>query len=60
MNYLTELYSLVCINEKHNSQLDLLVQVILELESPDPELVVHTVDEPDFTCGSSGTSLHQL
>ncbi|KAH1219314.1 hypothetical protein AAZX31_13G331100 [Glycine max] len=34
--------------------------VILELESPDPELVVHTVDEPDFTCGSSGTSLHQL
>ncbi|ESW22508.1 hypothetical protein PHAVU_005G158700 [Phaseolus vulgaris] len=34
--------------------------VILELESPDPELVVHTVDEPDFTCGSSGMSLHQL
>lgn len=34
--------------------------VILELESPDPELVIHTVDEPDFTCGSSGMSLHQL
>ncbi|XP_027928587.1 beta-galactosidase 8 isoform X1 [Vigna unguiculata] len=34
--------------------------VILELESPDPELVVHTVNEPDFTCGSSGKSLHQL
>ncbi|TKY48267.1 Beta-galactosidase 17 [Spatholobus suberectus] len=34
--------------------------VILELESPDPELVVRTVDEPDFTCGFSGMSVHQL
>nr|KYP58381.1 Beta-galactosidase 17 [Cajanus cajan] len=31
--------------------------VILELESADPELVIHTVDEPDFTCGFS---VHQL
>ncbi|KAL2332273.1 hypothetical protein Fmac_019854 [Flemingia macrophylla] len=31
--------------------------VILELESPDPELVIYTVDEPDFTCGFS---VHQL
>ncbi|XP_027340911.1 beta-galactosidase 17 isoform X2 [Abrus precatorius] len=33
------------------------VLVILELESPDPELVVHTVDKADFTCGMS---VHQL
>ncbi|KAK7325113.1 hypothetical protein VNO77_29199 [Canavalia gladiata] len=31
--------------------------VILELESPDPKLVVHTVDQPDFTCR---TSVHLL
>jgi len=36
------------------------VQVILELESPDPSLVVHTVDEPDFTCGFNGMNIHQL
>ncbi|CAJ1955431.1 unnamed protein product [Sphenostylis stenocarpa] len=36
------------------------ILVILELESPDPDLVVHTMDEPDFTCGSTGMSLHQL
>ncbi|KAI4355504.1 hypothetical protein L6164_004268 [Bauhinia variegata] len=29
------------------------IVVILELESPNPDFVVHTVDEPDFTCGSS-------
>ncbi|KAF7843491.1 Beta-galactosidase 17 [Senna tora] len=34
--------------------------VILELESPNPEHVVHTVDEPDFTCGSSEMKVHQL
>ncbi|KAK7261708.1 hypothetical protein RIF29_28026 [Crotalaria pallida] len=34
--------------------------VILELESADQELVVHTVDKPDFTCGFSGMNLHQL
>lgn len=34
--------------------------VILELESPDPNLVVHTVGEPDFTCGFSGMKIHQL
>ncbi|KAF1859382.1 hypothetical protein Lal_00009966 [Lupinus albus] len=34
--------------------------VIFELESADPELVVHTVDEPDFTCGYSGMNVHQL
>ncbi|KAK4269231.1 hypothetical protein QN277_022417 [Acacia crassicarpa] len=27
--------------------------VIFELESPSPELVVHSVNEPDFTCGST-------
>ncbi|XP_028797629.1 beta-galactosidase 17 isoform X1 [Neltuma alba] len=27
--------------------------VILELESPNPELVVHSVNEPDFTCRST-------
>ncbi|CAK7356865.1 unnamed protein product [Dovyalis caffra] len=36
------------------------VLVILELESPNPELVIHSVDHPDFTCGSSKSSLHQL
>ncbi|KAI3671640.1 hypothetical protein L1987_87380 [Smallanthus sonchifolius] len=28
------------------------VLVILELESPEPELVVNSVDQPNFTCGS--------
>ncbi|XP_057457830.1 beta-galactosidase 17 isoform X2 [Lotus japonicus] len=32
--------------------------VILELESPDPKLVVQTVDEPNFTCGSSEVNVH--
>ncbi|KAG6782104.1 hypothetical protein POTOM_011492 [Populus tomentosa] len=36
------------------------VLVILELESPSPELVIHSVDHPDFTCGSSKSSVHQL
>lgn len=36
------------------------VLVILELESPNPELVIHSVDHPDFTCGSSKSSVHQL
>ncbi|KAI8529665.1 hypothetical protein RHMOL_Rhmol12G0242200 [Rhododendron molle] len=36
------------------------VVVILELESPDPELVVTSVDQPDFTCGSSSSKVHQL
>ncbi|XP_058780617.1 beta-galactosidase 17-like [Vicia villosa] len=34
--------------------------VILELESPDPKLVVHTVDEPDFTCGFNGMNIHRM
>ncbi|KAI9074031.1 hypothetical protein K1719_043995 [Acacia pycnantha] len=29
--------------------------VIFELESPNPELVVHSVNEPDFTCGSTSS-----
>ncbi|KAJ6348262.1 hypothetical protein OIU76_004684 [Salix suchowensis] len=29
------------------------VLVILELDYPSPELVIHSVDHPDFTCGSS-------
>ncbi|XP_054780948.1 beta-galactosidase 17 isoform X2 [Prosopis cineraria] len=29
------------------------ILVILELESPNPELVVHSVNEPDFTCAST-------
>ncbi|CAN4098514.1 unnamed protein product [Withania somnifera] len=35
--------------------------VILELEAPDDELFVTSVDHPDFTCGSSANSqVHQL
>ncbi|KDP40762.1 hypothetical protein JCGZ_24761 [Jatropha curcas] len=36
------------------------VLVILELESEHPELVIHSVDRPDFTCGSSRLNVHQL
>ncbi|XP_028123915.1 beta-galactosidase 17 isoform X2 [Camellia sinensis] len=36
------------------------VVVVLELESPHPELVVSSVDQPDFTCGPSGSRVHQL
>ncbi|XP_038875608.1 beta-galactosidase 17 [Benincasa hispida] len=36
------------------------VLVILELESPNRDLVVHSVDQPDFTCGSSKSNLSQL
>ncbi|CAL5327885.1 unnamed protein product [Camellia sinensis] len=35
-------------------------KVVLELESPHPELVVSSVDQPDFTCGPSGSRVHQL
>lgn len=35
------------------------VLVILELESPNGEVVVHSVDRPDFTCGSSKSNLSQ-
>lgn len=35
--------------------------VILELEAPDAELFVTSVDHPDFTCGSSANSqVHQI
>ncbi|KEH39518.1 beta-like galactosidase [Medicago truncatula] len=34
--------------------------VIFELESPDPNLLVHSVDEPDYTCGFNGMNIHQL
>nr|GEV37617.1 beta-galactosidase 17 [Tanacetum cinerariifolium] len=36
------------------------VLVILELESPQPELVVHSVDQQDFTCGSKHLSMARL
>ncbi|KAK9923630.1 hypothetical protein M0R45_032037 [Rubus argutus] len=36
------------------------IVVIFELQSPNPELVVHLVDQPDFTCGPSKSNLHQL
>ncbi|GLU14323.1 hypothetical protein SLE2022_308990 [Rubroshorea leprosula] len=36
------------------------VVVLLELESPNPKLVVESVDKPDFSCGSSRASVHQL
>lgn len=36
------------------------VLVVLGLESPEHELVVNSVDEPDFTCGSKHTSVRQL
>ncbi|KAE8659556.1 Beta-galactosidase 17 [Hibiscus syriacus] len=36
------------------------VLVIFELESPNPELVVDSVDQPDFSCGPRKASVHQL
>ncbi|XP_004297532.1 PREDICTED: beta-galactosidase 17-like [Fragaria vesca subsp. vesca] len=36
------------------------IVVIFELQAPNPELVVHLVDQPDFTCGPSKSNLHQL
>lgn len=36
------------------------VVVILELESPNPDLVLSSVDHPDFTCGSRSSKVHQL
>lgn len=36
------------------------VVVILELDSPNPDLVVTSVDQPDFTCGSRSSKVHQL
>lgn len=36
------------------------LQVLLELESPHPELVMHSVKQPDFTCGSSKSGVHRL
>ncbi|KAL0554260.1 hypothetical protein IC582_008177 [Cucumis melo] len=35
------------------------ILVILELESPNRDTVVHSVDRPDFTCGSSKSNLSQ-
>lgn len=35
------------------------VVVIFELESPNPELVISSVDRPDFTCGSSKLNVHR-
>nr|XP_043617273.1 beta-galactosidase 17 [Erigeron canadensis] len=34
--------------------------VVFELESPEPELVVKSVDQQDFTCGSKNLSVRQL
>ncbi|OWM76581.1 hypothetical protein CDL15_Pgr005545 [Punica granatum] len=36
------------------------VVVILELETPHPKLILESVDYPDFTCGSTRSSVHQL
>ncbi|KAM7480561.1 hypothetical protein LguiA_028774 [Lonicera macranthoides] len=36
------------------------VLVVLELESPNPELVVNSVDQTDFTCGPKSSKVHQL
>ncbi|XP_071731937.1 beta-galactosidase 17 [Rutidosis leptorrhynchoides] len=36
------------------------VLVLLELESPEPELVVNSVDQQDFTCGSKNLRVRQL
>lgn len=36
------------------------VVVILELESPNPQLVLSSVDHPDFTCGSRSSKVHGL
>nr|KJB56911.1 hypothetical protein B456_009G141300 [Gossypium raimondii] len=35
------------------------VLVIFELESSNPELMVESVDQPDFTCGPGQASVHQ-
>lgn len=42
------------------SILSSLRQVIFELESPNSELVIHSVNQPDFTCGSSKSNVLQL
>ncbi|CAK9179959.1 unnamed protein product [Ilex paraguariensis] len=34
--------------------------VILELESPNPKLLVRSVAQPEFTCGSKSLRIHQL
>ncbi|XP_019228567.1 PREDICTED: beta-galactosidase 17 isoform X2 [Nicotiana attenuata] len=34
--------------------------VILELEVPNAELFVTSVDQPDFTCGSANSKVHQI
>ncbi|KAL1814359.1 hypothetical protein ACET3Z_016933 [Daucus carota] len=36
------------------------IVVILELESPNPDLVLSSVDDPDFTCGTKSSKVHQL
>ncbi|GMY34596.1 beta-galactosidase 17-like [Fagus crenata] len=36
------------------------VVVVFELESPNPELVIDSIDQPDFTCRSSKSNLHQM
>ncbi|KAA8541682.1 hypothetical protein F0562_022834 [Nyssa sinensis] len=36
------------------------VLVILELDTPSPELVVSSVDRPNFSCGASSSKIHQL
>ncbi|XP_044478765.1 beta-galactosidase 17-like isoform X2 [Mangifera indica] len=36
------------------------VVVVFELESPNSELLIHSVDKPDFTCGSSNSNVHTL
>ncbi|CAH9073495.1 unnamed protein product [Cuscuta epithymum] len=34
--------------------------VILELEAANPHLLVTSVEQPDFTCGSTSSNVHQL
>ncbi|KAL8122854.1 beta-galactosidase 17 [Apium graveolens] len=36
------------------------VVVILELESPNPDLALSSVDHPNYTCGSRSSKVHQL
>jgi beta-galactosidase len=36
------------------------VVVVLELESPNPKLVIHSVDQPDFACRSSKLNVRRL
>ncbi|KAK1358420.1 hypothetical protein POM88_051676 [Heracleum sosnowskyi] len=51
--YLLQLLGLPCLNIPESI-------VILELESPNPDLVLSSFDHLDLTCGSRSSKVHQL